>query len=94
MAKSNVASWAVLATKFRSKPSSGFSRLMVGGRTPSTIAFTVATVSMAPAPPSVCPVTLLVLDIASFDACAPKSDLTAMTSALSPSGVLVPCALM
>ena len=55
MAWSTVRSWAVLATKFRSKPSSGLSRLMVGGRTPSTIAFTVATAYVKSEPVLVAP---------------------------------------
>jgi hypothetical protein len=40
------------------------------------------------------PVTLLVLDIASVCAAGPKTAFTAVTSARSPSGVLVPWALM
>ena len=49
---------------------------------------------MPPAAPSRCPVIDLVELIASFAACSPKQRFTATVSAMSPSGVDVPWALM
>src|SRR5207253_11212791 len=51
---------AVCGTKSRSQPSSGSSRLMVGGATCPLIASTLKIASTAPAAPSRCPVMDLV----------------------------------
>src|SRR5690554_758581 len=55
----------VLGTRSRSQPSSGLSRLIVGGSTPSRMASSEKIASTAPAAPSKCPVMDLVLLIAS-----------------------------
>ena len=69
-------------------------RLIVGGAIWSRIASTVNTASMPPAAPSRWPVIDLVDDTASFCAWSPNARFTAVHSAMSPSGVEVPCALM
>jgi CheY-like chemotaxis protein len=53
-----------------------------------------AIASAPPDAPSKCPIMLLVLDTASLYACGPNTLLRAIVSALSPSSVLVPWALM
>src|SRR5260221_13655083 len=85
---------AVLGTKSRSHCGSWLNRFAVGGATWSRNASTVNTASMPPAAPSKCPVIDLVDDTASLAAWSPKQRLTATHSAMSPTGVEVPCALM
>ena len=68
---------------------------MVGGRKPSRIASSVKAASMAPAAPSMCPVTPFVEETGtSYARSSPSATLSARVSAESPAGVDVPCALM
>src|SRR6185437_6984423 len=94
MATSSFASRAVCATKSRSQPSPGSSRLIVGGNTWSRSARMLKIASTPPAAPSRWPVVDLVELIASFLAWSPNTFFAAITSPRSPSGVEVPCALM
>src|SRR5438067_1332569 len=85
---------AWFGTTSRSHSGSWLSMLMVGGTTPWRIASTLKAASTPPAAPSRCPVMLLVeLTIRPSFAQPPKTFLIAFTSATSPTGVLVPCAL-
>ena len=66
----------------------------MGVITPRSIVRAQTTASMPPLAPSVWPRLLLVLEIASRFAWPPNTRFTALVSATSPSGVLVPWALM
>src|SRR5258705_11691908 len=67
---------------------------MVGGAVWVRMALAQIASSTAPAAPSMWPVAPLVELTASFFAWSPKTVLMAWVSAMSPCGVLVPCALM
>ena len=73
--------------------SSRSSRLMVGGATLSRSASMAATDSMAPAPPSRCPVIDLVDVTITPSMAVPSALASACASTASPSGVDVACAL-
>mmetsp|Transcript_44194 Transcript_44194/g.71010 ORF Transcript_44194/g.71010 Transcript_44194/m.71010 type:complete len:184 (-) Transcript_44194:1187-1738(-) len=70
----------------------GFSRLTVGGITPSWIARVVKTASIAPAAPSMCPVAPLVeVTKGFFSLSGPPMSFTMVSASLaSPTGVEVP----
>ena len=70
------------------------SRLIVGGITPSRIASRQKISSTPPLAPSRWPNWLFVLEMLTLQAWSWKTVLMAMVSAASPSGVLVPWALM
>src|SRR5690606_31898798 len=72
---------------------SRFSTLIVGGATRWYSASTVATDSTPPAPPSRCPVIDFVADTAMWSASSPNTFRSALSSAMSPAGVDVACAL-
>src|SRR6185437_9632063 len=72
--------------------SSGSSRLIVGGATPLRRARIAATDSIAPAPPSRCPVIDLVADTTTPLAASPGARAMASASTTSPAGVEVACA--
>jgi hypothetical protein len=73
---------------------SGSVRLIVGGAVRSSSALTVNTASIAPAAPSRCPVAAFVALTTMSSSRSPNTARIDLYSAMSPTGVLVACALM